>query len=221
MTIIKHQSNESPTATTIDNTITRSAKVSQSINEELYHLQLIDQLRYEVTKHCHNDKNFSNTLNVLNHFNSKLPNKNYQFDFIIENQRGLKLFGIPLFSKNSLIPIIDPSNFQLLNGKTLLLTYNQLQYYNLPDFNWSWCWDKWYILMYHDVDDQGWIYSNFFFSNSISDKSWKGKYYHGNFIRRRIWIKLRKKVDNGSDVDDDNEECNESIMVNENGKSKK
>ncbi|ODV66369.1 hypothetical protein HYPBUDRAFT_90278, partial [Hyphopichia burtonii NRRL Y-1933] len=112
----------------------------------------------------------------------------YDFDFIIENQRGMKVFGIPLFSNKSLLPFIDPSNYQHINGKTILLNYNKIENYPLPDLAWKWGWSNWYIYMVHDVDDQGWIYSSLIFNWKFN---WKGKYYFGNFIRRRIWIRLR------------------------------
>ncbi|KAK6203643.1 sporulation-specific protein 73 [Scheffersomyces amazonensis] len=164
-------------------------------DDEVLSVQLIEQLNIELTYRAdHDNTYFSSTLKILNAFNSQISHTNRQFDFIIENQRGMKLFGIPLFSKDSLIPIIDPSNYQRLDGKDLILTNNRLDNYCLPDLDWVWCWENWYVLMYNDVDDQGWLYSNIFFSNSLSDKRWKGKYYFGNFIRRRIWVKLRKKV---------------------------
>ena len=56
-------------------------------------------------------------LSSLASFNSSIHP--YQFDFIIEHERGIKLFGIPLFSHKSLWPIIDPSHYQSINGKKL------------------------------------------------------------------------------------------------------
>lgn len=121
----------------------------------------------------------------------------YKYDIIIENQRGMKFFGIPLFSKNSLLPF-DPSNYQLINGKNLKLINNSINNYPLPDLNWVWHWKTWYILMINDVDDQGWIYSRFYFNSH----HWKGKYYFGNFIRRRIWVRLRtRQVELKEDLD--------------------
>lgn len=112
----------------------------------------------------------------------------FDFDFIVENQRGTKLFGIPLFSNNILIPYLDPSHYQLLNGNDILLDYNNINNYPLPDLNWKWCWDSWYVLMIDDVDDQGWVYLHILFRRN---GSWKGKYYFGNFVRKRIWMKMR------------------------------
>lgn len=155
------------------------------------------------------NKKFSSQLQRFPHFNNidsihdetelseslldSLPNypkdDKHKLDIVIENQRGMKIFGIPLFSNNSLLPILDPSNFQLLNGGNIKLCYGNLINYPLPDIDWEWAWPKWYVLMLDDVDDEGWIYSKMFFSNH----HWKGKYYPGNFVRRRIWIRMRQK----------------------------
>lgn len=113
----------------------------------------------------------------------------YKLELVIENQRGLKMFGIPVFSDKSLVPLLDPSNFQAIDGKNLRLINNNLHNLPLPGLNWQWDWDTWYILMLNDVDDQGWIYSKWLFRSH----HWKGKYYFGNFIRRRVWIRLRKR----------------------------
>lgn len=132
------------------------------------------------------------------------PHQVFDFDFIVENQRGTKLFGIPLFSNNILIPYLDPSHYQLLNGNDILLNYNNINNYPLPDLNWKWCWESWYVLMIDDVDDQGWVYLHMLFRRN---GSWKGKYYFGNFVRKRIWMKMRYQV-----TEPDNPE-NESILT--------
>lgn len=112
-----------------------------------------------------------------------------RFEFIIENQRGIKLFGIPIYSDKSLLPVIDPAGYQLLNGNNLLLNDNNMRNYPLPDLGWEWIWDSWYVLMADDVDDQGWIYSGIGFHWG----HWKGKYRLGDFVRRRIWVRLMGK----------------------------
>ncbi|CCE72908.1 Piso0_000511 [Millerozyma farinosa CBS 7064] len=122
---------------------------------------------------------------------NNIENHDHKFDLIIENQRGMKLFGIPLFSNRSLIPILDPSNYQMANGHNLQLIHNRINNYPLPDLGWEWSWDKWYVLMVNDVDDQGWIYSKMMFRNKL----WKGKYNIGDFIRRRVWVRMRHKVE--------------------------
>lgn len=122
----------------------------------------------------------------------------YDFDFVVENQRGMKFFGIPLFSDKSLLPFVDPLSYQLLNGKDVLLNYDNLENYPLPDLRWRWCWSLWYILMIDDVDDQGWIYLHLLFRNR---GHWKGKYYFGNFVRRRVWVRMRHQPDQSCDHD--------------------
>ncbi|RCK56447.1 hypothetical protein Cantr_04871, partial [Candida viswanathii] len=61
----------------------------------------------------------SEDFSVFKQFNDSISATPYQFDFIVENERGLKMFGIPLYSHRSLLPIIDPSNYQNINGQTL------------------------------------------------------------------------------------------------------
>ncbi|CUM65500.1 uncharacterized protein PRCAT00003145001 [Priceomyces carsonii] len=142
--------------------------------------------------------NSSNTTNnLLQVLIENVDHEEVNLEFIIENQRGMKFFGIPLFSEESLVPLIDPSSYQTLKGTNMLLSYNDLNNYALPDLDWEWSWPNWYVLMFDDVDDQGWIYSKMFFSN----RHWKGKYHLGNFVRRRVWIRMRnKKVPKDEDL---------------------
>lgn len=119
----------------------------------------------------------------------KLSATEYCFEFVVENQRGMKFFGIPVFSNRSLIPLLDPPNYQLLDGRSMILIHDNIDNYPLPDLNWKWSWSTWYVLMLNDVDGHGWIYSHINFSS----KKWKGHYNFGNFVRRRIWIRLRER----------------------------
>ena len=125
---------------------------------------------------------------VFKQFNDSISTTPYQFDFIIENERGIKIFGIPLFSHRSLLPIIDPSNYQNINGKRLTVPLSKLENYPLPDSNWEWEWSHWYVYMYKDVDPTAGCTRIFF----QCDNGWR-KYYFGNTIRKRVWIRLRKK----------------------------
>lgn len=158
--------------------------VDKKINPRFLNLPQLSEL-FQVP---HQDKQDSVAENFVDNL-QQLPNFEYKIELIIENQRGLKFFGIPLFSNNSLLPIVDPSSFQLLNGENLKLIDNKLDNLPLPDLNWQWDWNDWYVLMLDDVDDQGWIYSKIFFNSH----HWKGKYYFGNFIRRRVWMRLRRR----------------------------
>ncbi|CAK7895919.1 hypothetical protein CAAN1_03S01090 [[Candida] anglica] len=155
---------------------------------------------------------------------NEIIGKDIDFEFIIENQRGLKFFGIPLFSSKPLIPIVDPPNFQSLNGNSILnavelrndsIHTTLTNIYPLPDLNWEWTWDTWYVVMLYDVDDQGWIYSGLLFNS----KHWKGKYYFGNFVRRRIWARLRNRIGykvNGFQTDNDRDDQKSDLVVSSN-----
>ncbi|WPK27390.1 hypothetical protein PUMCH_004777 [Australozyma saopauloensis] len=112
----------------------------------------------------------------------------YKIDALIENQRGLKFFGVPLFSGKSLLPVLDPPMFQRLNGKRVKLSYDSLDNYVLPDFGWSWSWSSWYVLMLHDVDELGWAYLG------VWGKWWHGKYRFGDCVRRRVWVRMRQRA---------------------------
>lgn len=157
-----------------------------------------------------------------------------EFECVVENQRGLCIFGFPLFSGRSLIPMVDPPSFQLLNGGYVLQAVEKnndyesvhsslAALYPLPDFNWEWSWDSWYVFMLYDVDDQGWIYLNLLFSS----KHWRGRDFFGSCVRRRIWVRLRNikgykvggyQQDKASDVLKDADgsvhyECGDTIYV--------
>lgn len=133
---------------------------------------------------------FKETVAILLDFNKTLLPQNYQYDFIVENQRGAKFIGIPMFSSKSLLPLVDPGHYLTLNGAKINIVGNNLESYPAPGLHWKWCWPCWYVLMFNDIDDQGWIYARVFFSNSLG--TWKGKSYPGNFVRKRIWMRLRK-----------------------------
>lgn len=160
--------------------------------ESSQYVDLLSQLNKQLIELYHNDgQKFSCIAKVLDSFNSAIRDEGIQFEYILENQRGMQFFGIPLFSHKSLLPLVDPPTYQTIDEKPLHLSENTMNNYPLPDLAWRWDWDTWYVLMYNDVDDQGWIYSNIIFNRHLSDSRWKGKYYFGNFIRRRIWIRMR------------------------------
>lgn len=118
-----------------------------------------------------------------------LRSLDFHFDVVLENQRGLKILGIPLFSRQSLMPCIDPPPYQHLDGLPVLLAYDSIDNYALPDFGWSWLWDTWHVLMLNDVDELGWAYLLLF----LRSLKWHGKYYFGDFVRRRMWIRMRQR----------------------------
>lgn len=114
------------------------------------------------------------------------------YDVLVENQRGVNVLGAPLYLANLLLPVIDPGPFQAVTGARVLIPHHNLEHYHLPDPTWHWGWDEWYVLMLDDVDDQGWVYARMFFL--LRWGLWKGRYYHGNFIRRRLWVRKRVKA---------------------------
>lgn len=115
----------------------------------------------------------------------------FECDVIVENQRGIKFFGIPLFSRKSLIPLLDPPAYQRLDGSKVLLSFDAIDNYPLPDLDWTWAWTLWYVLMLNDVDELGWMYLLCFWWLL----NWHGKYYFGDFSRKRLWARLRSRND--------------------------
>ncbi|GEQ71575.1 hypothetical protein JCM33374_g5260 [Metschnikowia sp. JCM 33374] len=84
----------------------------------------------------------------------------YAFEVIVENQRGIKFLGIPLFSGKSLLPLVDPPMYQRLDGVKISLAHESMSNYPLRR-RLDWSWPSWYVLMLHDVDEAGWVYSPF------------------------------------------------------------
>lgn len=131
---------------------------------------------------------------------------------IVENQRGIALFGYPFFSNKLLIPKVDPLQFHTekdqqpistvtssycgnTNNK-LLLPLNFLCSRSVTEEKGGTalfgCIGErddefaWFVLMdyqgKYDIDDQGWCYSW-----SFRSKCWKGK---NGFVRKRFWVRL-------------------------------
>lgn len=127
---------------------------------------------------------------------SEQRGKEYSYDILIENERGAIILGFPFYTKY-MFPC-DPPNFTNVNGSQI----TNLKLFPLPDLNWSWTWDKWYVIMSDDTDDQGWIYSWRFGSNH-----WRGEQKFGCFVRKRLWLRLREKdIITTDQLDDDEEE---------------
>ncbi|GMG40590.1 unnamed protein product [Ambrosiozyma monospora] len=110
---------------------------------------------------------------------------NIKYDVLLENQRGVKLFGIPLYGSDPILTPFDPPKFETLSG----LKVPNMYHYPLPGKSWVWCWKSWHILMIKDVDEEGWIYARMRFGSH----HWKGVGKFGNFVRRRIWIRKRER----------------------------
>lgn len=127
--------------------------------------------------------------NAIQSSDVKGANTEHAFDVIIENQRGIKLLGIPLFSGKSLLPLVDPPRYQRLDGVKVTLPHESMANYPLPGVDWTWSWSLWYVLMLHDVDEIGWVYAPFWKPGSC----WHGKYSFGDFVRRRLWVRRRHR----------------------------
>ncbi|GAV27053.1 hypothetical protein PMKS-000514 [Pichia membranifaciens] len=139
------------------------------------------------------------------------PNGKFvKYEIIIENQRGATLFGSKMFCKQSVLYPLDPPKYQALTGQNL----TSLSMYPEPGNNWRWCWKKWHVIMIKDVDEEGWIYSTIRFGSY----NWTGVGKFGNFVRRRIWVRMVERVHTEDKGDSDSEEEQETIEVSPNFK---
>lgn len=138
------------------------------------------------------------------------PNeKSVKYEIIIENQRGATLFGSKMFCKQSVLYPLDPPKYQTLTGQNL----TSLAMYPEPGNNWRWCWKKWHVIMIKDVDEEGWIYSTIRFGSY----NWTGVGKFGNFVRRRIWVRMVERVHTDDNISSSDEE-QEVIEVSPNFK---
>lgn len=122
-------------------------------------------------------------------------NRDVKYEIIIENQRGTTMFGSKLFSKQSVLYPLDPPKYQTLTGQNL----TNLSMYPEPAHNWKWCWKHWHVMMINDVDEEGWIYSSIRFGSY----HWSGIGKFGNFVRRRIWVRMVEPIDKINPADDE------------------
>ena len=121
------------------------------------------------------------------HHHHHRPGDNTFIDVLYENQRGMFLCGIPLYSANSLLNF-DPAEWQNASFQDSPVDIRDAQ---LPDPSWRWAWRTWYVDMSHDVDESGWEYS-FTFGSKFS---WHGNHpWFHSFVRRRRWLRKRVKV---------------------------
>lgn len=146
------------------------------------------------------------TLKDLGQFkdDSESNGNNVRYEIIIENQRGATVFGNKMFCKQSVLYPLDPPKYQTLTGQNLV----NLSMYPEPAHNWNWSWKKWHVMMINDVDEEGWIYSSVRFGSS----NWTGVGKFGNFVRRRIWVRMVERsspqliVDDIESIDEDVDE---------------
>jgi len=111
-----------------------------------------------------------------------------EIDVLYENQRGSFVFGMPLFSSQSLLNF-DPAPWTNSLGRLSSVNITNAQ---VPDPSWEWAWNTWYVDMSHDVDEQGWQYS-FMFQKKFA---WHGTHpWFHSFVRRRRWLRKRIRKD--------------------------
>ncbi|PQE13721.1 meiotically up-regulated 65 protein [Rutstroemia sp. NJR-2017a BVV2] len=123
---------------------------------------------------------------------SKRPKKEpipFEIDVLYENQRGVILCGLYLFSSAAL-GNLDPSAWTNVANKTSATNTTNAQ---VPDPSWEWAWPEWRINHDEGVDEDGWEYS-FAFSRKFS---WHNSRWYNSFVRRRIWIRKRVKKSAG------------------------
>lgn len=101
------------------------------------------------------------------------------YDLVLENERGLTIFGLRLYAPRFLP--YDPAQFTTPFG----VPVNGLALFPLPTADWHWLWDRWHVVMTGDTDDQGWHYATRFEATT-----WRGRMPFG-WARRRVWIRLR------------------------------
>ncbi|TDL28439.1 hypothetical protein BD410DRAFT_780942 [Rickenella mellea] len=130
----------------------------------------------------------------------------YRWAILYENQRGITMFSMPHYSRQSLLPI-DPPPFTIpmtppstsdanrtkrTNSKAEQPSVS-LEDYPLPDGKWRWLSKTWMIDMQGDgaVQHDGFEYNWIFRS-----KNWRPTVGHlsaGGFVRRRRWVRLMVK----------------------------
>jgi len=120
---------------------------------------------------------------------SKPKSPESAIDILYENQRGVILCGLALFSSNALGGL-DPSPWTNIANKTSATNITNAQ---VPDPSWEWAWKDWSINHTDDVDEDGWQYAFAY------GKHWR---WHSasscnSFVRRRAWIRKRVKRSSG------------------------
>lgn len=125
----------------------------------------------------------------------------YAYDTVVENQRGMFLFGYAMFLAHQRWRAFDPPAFQVVRNDLELpvpLAHgaHEITQIPLPDLGWEWEWPEWRVLMAGEVDEHGWCY----LAVRFQSKHWSGRYRLGRFVRRRIWTRLRVRHGLGCDT---------------------
>ncbi|QSZ31718.1 hypothetical protein DSL72_001285 [Monilinia vaccinii-corymbosi] len=113
----------------------------------------------------------------------------FEIDILYQNERGLILCGLRMFSGQAL-GNLDPAPWTNIANKTSATNTSNAQ---VPDPSWEWAWPEWIINHDDGVDDEGWEYS-FAFSKKWS---WHNAKWYSSFVRRRVWIRKRVKRGEG------------------------
>ena len=133
-------------------------------------------------------------------------------DILYENQRGLFLFGYPLYSSRSLL------NFDPAAWTNAQFKYSAVDILNaqVPDPTWTWSWKRWYVDMTGDVDEQGWQYS-LTFGKSFS---WHGTHpWFHSLVRRRRWLRKRVKIQRDPHTVDAHHMAQDYFTIHSNSKT--
>lgn len=117
------------------------------------------------------------------------PQPETAIDVLYENQRGMILCGMKLFSSKALGGL-DPPAWTNIAGKPSATDITNAQ---PPDPSWEWVWKDWTINHDDGVDDEGWRYA-FAFGKPFS---WHGPSWYNSCVRRRAWIRKRAKKGDG------------------------
>ncbi|KZV77639.1 hypothetical protein PENSPDRAFT_730400 [Peniophora sp. CONT] len=117
---------------------------------------------------------------------------NFRWAVVYENQRGITMFSIPMYSKVALLPT-DPPAFTIpeAEGSKHHQPDVSLSDYLLPDGSWVWCSSRWMIDM-RDSEDGSVSYDGFEYNWVFRRSKWKPE---GGFVRRRRWIRLMRRKD--------------------------
>ncbi|KZO93559.1 hypothetical protein CALVIDRAFT_540016 [Calocera viscosa TUFC12733] len=129
-----------------------------------------------------NDPTARNTLHPMEDKKTR-----YEWDYVMEHQRGFRFLSTPLFSQAGLLPS-DPPPFATIGPDPIPCSLEDFQ---LPSPEWRWVGNGWCVDMRGDgeVQEDGFEY-NWWFRR----KGWRpriGFWSSGAYVRRRRWMRLR------------------------------
>ncbi|KAJ2862218.1 hypothetical protein GGH94_004404 [Coemansia aciculifera] len=133
----------------------------------------------------------------------------YACDVVLECQRGFNFLGKANFSTKLLHPM-DPPPWC---DAQMELTLPNVHSFQLPDPSWQWVSPRWLIDMTQDVDEDGWQYASRFSASA----TWHGRHSAQGFVRRRRWLRLRRR--SKCHYDEESDDLCFNSAVNEVGRS--